>query len=290
MSNGHDLIFAAGAPGSRWTRVLSLLSLHPAINNSDAANVKKQNFTRAVHHFGAYFGPYNEIGENFEDLSKLTKEEFLAEIKKPFSNWDTGVKIIKSHWFCHNKNLDWLVSNFPDASIMLFYNGDAASYKWWMYNGGFDITFPSYQWYQNDEYMYDVIQENNKTITDFARRHLIKFKFHENYDSLIKDLAFTDEIEYFDKLTQADYDLIYDIVKQADEFHSKASVSAIGIYNKNISTKFNSAEEFDHSLIKCAYQFQRQYEWSAVEQKIVDEFGIEKLEHYNRIIKEKHEN
>jgi hypothetical protein len=267
--------------------VLSLLSLHPAINNSDAVNVKKQNFTRAVHHFGAYFGPYNEIGENFEDLSKLTKEEFLAEIKKPFSNWDTGVKIIKSHWFCHNKNLDWLVSNFPDASIMLFYNGNEASYKWWMYNGGFDITFPSYQWYQNDEHMYDVIQENNKTITDFAKHHLIKFKFHENYDSLVQDLAFTDLIEFFDKLTQLDYDLIYDVIKQRDDFHSKAGVSAIGIYNNNINTKLTSTEEFDQLHDKLAFRFQKQYNRSDVDRKIVAEWGLAKLENYNRIIKER---
>ena len=113
MDNGKDMIFAMGAPGSRWSGILRAIQMyHNCINHSDDSPERKYDrYTKtsfdgkevsAGWHRGAYWGPAHEFGQGFDDIkSNYTKETFLQECKKPFENWN-GVKIIKSHWFAYN--------------------------------------------------------------------------------------------------------------------------------------------------------------------------------------------
>ena len=91
MYQGEDLIIVTGAPGSRWSGVIRLLSLIcKEINISD-------NTARRVYekrdaegkvigwHRGAYWGPHNRYGHKFDKLNTLSKEEVLEEFKKQLS-------------------------------------------------------------------------------------------------------------------------------------------------------------------------------------------------------------
>lgn len=171
---GEDLIIAAGTPGSKWSGLLNALSLHKNVNDEDKAEHRqyfiyyKQADTGQVlrmgWHFGVYFGPGNEYGNNFDDMSKLSKEEIIREFAKPYQTWD-GVKLIKSHWFAYN--LDTLVKHFPKAKIILVWAPDESCFDWWTHLGGWKITFPGYTWYENDQRMKSKIKEENAWILKF---------------------------------------------------------------------------------------------------------------------------
>ena len=64
----------------------------------------------------------------------------------PFSG--TGVRIIKSHVFCHH--IDFIKQTWPDCPIILVHRGDDASLGWWVKCGHFNITYPSYNKYYKD--------------------------------------------------------------------------------------------------------------------------------------------
>lgn len=242
---GHDLIFATGAPGSKWSRILSSLGLHPAINNSDKDKFPRYNLDVEFadgkimpvgNHSGAYFGPYNTIGEKFDDLTKLSKEEFVEEIKRPFDNWDQGLKIIKSHWFSYDKNLDWLLENFPDAKIILVYNGDEAAFKWWHFVGGWDISFPTYTWYVDDQRMYEKILEENRCILNFARKHLIPVKMYKDFQEILRELELSDDLDFINHLSKADISLVNRLavseIGLMEQFNGSVKGAALGVLSK----------------------------------------------------------
>lgn len=262
---GHDIIFATGAPGSKWSRILSLIGLHPEVNNSDKEKFPKYNMdvtflggrTLPVgNHTGAYFGPGNNIGEAFLDLTKLTKEEFLQEIKKPFDNWDQGVKIVKSHWFSYGENLNWLTENFPDASILLVYNGDEVAFKWWHFVGGWDITFPLYTWYDNDQRMYEKILEENRCLLKFAEDNLIPVKFYADFKELLGMLKLDPSLEFLNDLNDADIDLVRKVSSSEntllDQFNGSVKGAAVGVYS-NSARRCSSNEEYNEILAKSQH-------------------------------------
>jgi len=172
---GEDLIIATGAPGSKWSGLLNALSFHKTVNDGDKAEHRqyfiyyKQADTgqilRMGWHFGVYFGPGNEYGNKFDDMSKLSKEEIVKEFAQPYTTW-SGTKLIKSHWFAYN--LDTIEKYFPKAKIILVWAPDESCFDWWTHLGGWDITFPRYTWYNNDERMQSKIKEENAWILKFV--------------------------------------------------------------------------------------------------------------------------
>ena len=256
---GHDLIFAAGAPGSKWSRILSMLGLHPSINNSDKDKYPKYTLNAinargkiiAVgNHTGAYFGPGNVVGEKFDDLTKLTKEQFIEEINPSFDNWEQGIKIVKSPWFSYGNNLNWLMENFPDAKFILVYNGNDLAFKWWHYVGGWDISFPTYTWYENDQRMYNKILEENHHLLKFAEKHLVPIRMYKNFIELLQELDLSNDLGFIDQLAPDDVELIksrstnLDLIEQ---FNTGVKGAAIGILSKN-STKCTGLEEYKTHL------------------------------------------
>jgi hypothetical protein len=99
-----------------------------------------------IMHMGSYFDPGMEFGDWFDQLDQHTKAECETEFDRPFSG--TGVRIIKSHVFCHH--LDFIKSTWPDCPIVLVHRGDDASLGWWVKCGHFDITYPLYNQYYKD--------------------------------------------------------------------------------------------------------------------------------------------
>jgi hypothetical protein len=97
--------------------------------------------------------------------------EFEAKLNGNYLNqaWDKhhGTKLIKSHDWAYS--LDKIKSTFPNDWIMLVYRPNEASFNWWKEAGGFNIKYPSYTAYQNDEIMRREIEWQNQAILTFAK-------------------------------------------------------------------------------------------------------------------------
>jgi len=293
---GNDIIFATGAPGSKWSRVLSLIGLHPDVNSSDKHKFPRYNLNVTMlngktvpvgNHTGAYFGPDNGIGENFEDLTKLTKEEFIEEIKKPFDNWNQGVKIVKSHWFSYGENLNWLKNNFPDAKFILVYNGNEVAFKWWHFVGGWDISFPTYTWYNNDSRMYEKILEENQDMLTFARLEMIPVKMHKNFQSVLTLLGLSDDLNFLDSLTAEDEDLVRKISFNEkdllDQFNGSVRGAALGILSNN-SPRCSDLEEFEQHIKHSNLMLTMRHNDLRVDELLKIRHGNEWIDQINSVV------
>jgi hypothetical protein len=143
----YKYVFIAGAPGSGWSRVALSLHESPSVDYSDWS--KEQTWTfindkgleEKSYHSGAYFGPDQKFGKKFDRLEELNRDEIESEFNRPFTG--EGVKLIKCHDFTYQ--LDFLSENWPDCPIITCHRSTEACYSWWMYVGGADISFPSYE-------------------------------------------------------------------------------------------------------------------------------------------------
>jgi hypothetical protein len=166
---GEDLILATGAPGSGWSGSLRTLSFAAEVNNSDITpeNVYDGPSLRG-HHYGAYFGPHEKHGAEFTRLDELSQQEIVAELRRPFCDFG-GVKIIKSHQFAYH--LDRLASLFPAARfVCCFRETDELTFDWWHKCGGWGISHPRYDWYENDKRMRRQIAMENRAVRRFVNR------------------------------------------------------------------------------------------------------------------------
>jgi hypothetical protein len=82
------------------------------------------------------------------ELDTLTPAQAQAQWDAPFSG--TGIRIVKSHVFCYQENIDYLRRNWPDSPIVLVYRPDDACVGWWVRAGEFSITYPNYEPYYQD--------------------------------------------------------------------------------------------------------------------------------------------
>ena len=143
-------IFMAGAPGSKWSSVSKNIYYSPDIDRSDYTEDRTYWHNASgqleLMHMGAYFDPGMEFGNWFDQLDQYSKQECEAEFDRPFSG--TGVRIIKSHVFCHH--LEFIKRTWPDCPVILVHRGDDASLGWWVKCGHFNITYPSYNKYYKD--------------------------------------------------------------------------------------------------------------------------------------------
>ena len=143
-------IFVAGAPGSKWSSVGKNIYYSPDIDRSDYTEERTYWHDASgkleLMHTGAYFDTGMEFGGWFNHLDQHTQAECEAEFDRPFSG--TGVRIIKSHVFCHH--IDFIKQTWPDCPIILVHRGDDASLGWWVKCGHFNITYPSYNKYYKD--------------------------------------------------------------------------------------------------------------------------------------------
>lgn len=142
-------IFCAGAPGSKWSSVTKNIYYSPSIDRTDYSEARTYWHDAPgkleLMHLGAYFDPGMEF-DLPKDLTTSSKSELERRFDEPFSG--PGVRIIKSHIFCHN--IGFIRRTWPDAPIILVHRGDDACLGWWVKCGHFDITYPSYNKYYKD--------------------------------------------------------------------------------------------------------------------------------------------
>ena len=253
--DGKDLIFVSGAPGSRWSATIRSLSYNTNVNMSDEYYASKDAFSvtltkdgvdkKQAWHRGAYWGPYHKQGHKFDNLDKMSKDEIMSEIYKPFDN-NTGVKIIKSHWFAYH--LDFISKTFPRSCIMGVYLPDDVCFDWWKLVGGWDITYPIYTWYKNDERMQKKIKQENSHLIRFFSEKGINLKRYFSITDLYHDLSLPNtfrndvDISVFDE-----FDNEKNITLGNDKFeritNKRISKVMLGVYNPNNGLINNVYEE-----------------------------------------------
>lgn len=203
---GEDLILITGAPGTRWSASIQSISSHPDINLSDHTEERMYERTAEYEdgkkagigwHRGVYFGPDHEFGHTFDNLEAWTKEELLTEFKKAFSDWEPGIKIIKSHWFAYS--LDHLHKCFPKAKIIAYYLPDELCLQWWQVVGGFNISYPHYDWYKTNERMLKQIKIENACSIKFAAEMGVEFKRYNTLADIHTELDLDpSKVDYLD--------------------------------------------------------------------------------------------
>jgi hypothetical protein len=143
-------IFLAGAPGSKWSSVCKNIYFSNDINHTDYSEARTYWHSawgeKTLMHIASYFDPGMEFGDGFEKLNQHSKEECEAKFDAPFSG--DGIKLIKSHVFCHH--LDFIAETWPDCPIILVDRPDDACLGWWVRCGHFNITYPNYDQYYID--------------------------------------------------------------------------------------------------------------------------------------------
>lgn len=180
----NKYIFVAGAPGSKWSSVVKNIYYSRNIERSDYSDDRTYYHSAwgqpELMHLGAYFDPGMEFGKKFMRLTQLDPTEAEAEFNRPFASERRGIRIIKSHVFCHH--LDYIKATWPDCPIVLVHRPNDACIGWWVRCGQFNITYPNYQFYSNLDMMSMHIDQQNADMLDYCVRNDINFDIEDNYE------------------------------------------------------------------------------------------------------------
>jgi hypothetical protein len=168
-------IFVAGAPGSKWSSVVKNIYWSTSIDQSDYSDARTYyhdaSGTMQLMHLGAYFDPVMEFGYKFDMLPWIRQDALEEEFDRPFSG--SGVRIIKSHVFCHH--LDFIRKTWPNCPIICVERDNDACLGWWVRCGHFDITYPSYTgYYKNLREMSQHIDNQNADLKKFITENSAK--------------------------------------------------------------------------------------------------------------------
>jgi hypothetical protein len=156
-------IFVAGAPGSKWSSVVKNIYYSPDVDRSDYRDewtyYHDASGQRELMHLGAYFDPGME-SDIPDDITELDRSQLEAIFNAPFNGSNT--RIVKSHIFCYQRNIDRLKQLYPESPVVLVYRDNDSCLGWWVKCGHFDITYPSYHgYYKNLREMSKIIARQN---------------------------------------------------------------------------------------------------------------------------------
>lgn len=161
-------IFVAGAPGSKWSSVVKNIYYSPSIDQSDYRDewtyYHDASGQMDLMHLGAYFDP-GMVCDIPEYLDEITPDQAELLFDMPFRTGSQGVRIIKSHVFCYERNIQYLRTHWPDCHIVLVHRSDDSCLGWWVKCGHFGITYPDYHgYYKNLRTMSEIIQRQNRDL------------------------------------------------------------------------------------------------------------------------------
>jgi hypothetical protein len=185
MIDNNKFIFCTGAPGSAWSSISHRMkksinafdctdedtskSYHLPKEHMKNYRIKDRNW-EAKTHMGSYFGPNHEFGHHFDEIPKYYDnniQKFYTECLGPFKGSKPN-KLIRSHWFAYW--LDWIWDNCKGHDMLLIWREPYAAKDWWYSMGGWQIEYPIYWWYENDQKMWEKIQEESNKIWEFGER------------------------------------------------------------------------------------------------------------------------
>lgn len=146
-------IFFTGAPGSRWSGIAQIIEDQAQLNVTDRSDDRSYSHGKFSGHKGAYFGPGMEFPAKFGVVDSAHKSLY-------------GTKLIKSHEW--SKMLNDITNHFPGDGILVVHRDTLESFKWWKEAGGFDIEYPSYSAYKDDQTMLAEIHVQTLAIEKFC--------------------------------------------------------------------------------------------------------------------------
>ena len=177
-------LFLIGAPGSKWSSVGANIYNSVDIDRSDSSINRvysRDGGQIGVYHHGAYFDPGMEFGKWFNKIDEHTKIENETEINRPFTDIHKNkYRIIKSHTLA--THLNYIITTWPIARIILVYRSNRKCFSWWQECGGHDITYPNYKWYETDKIMQEQIALQNNSIKQFAEEHKLSWDIKDNLE------------------------------------------------------------------------------------------------------------
>jgi hypothetical protein len=197
MSN---LVWFCGAPGSKWSSVANVITSIDKLKFNLSDHDSQRTFTHSygqafdgIQHTGAYFGPGNALGNSFDQLNEIPKEEVENEIK---SAWKTtnGRLLVKGHVFTNH--LDYIKDTWPNSTIIMVFRAAESCVAGWNVAGGFDIQYPNYDFYKGKDQLKEVKRHNlqirnfckeNNIPLDFFNTKYLNQKFKWNIDSIVNE-------------------------------------------------------------------------------------------------------
>ena len=166
-----EYIFFTGVPGSRWSGIAKEIKSSNNYNCTDRAAHRAYQHHSKIGHTEAYYG----TGMEFD--CSLNRSNLDA----PYTE-NSGCKLLMSHEWPYY--FEQIQDAYPLAWIQLIYRPDWPSFLWWKQAGGFDITYPNYDWYESDYLMSYRFQEQNKLILDFAQKNSVQWKQHHKHNDI----------------------------------------------------------------------------------------------------------
>ena len=177
LSNEEQLIFYCAVPGTGWAKLSLLLGCCTKfnLNNTDRCpereEIGKHGVPDCVHHKGAFWDPGMEFGEGFDDIgANYTKEEFIQECLRPFTEHDDRNYLIRCHHFAETRNLEWLTTNFPNNKIIFVIREIKKCYEGWNAGMTFRGNYPKYTHWMRFTFI-DQHEENFKKFWGLLLRH-----------------------------------------------------------------------------------------------------------------------
>lgn len=155
-------VFFTGAPGSRWSGIAQQLEASGEYDITDRSDCRCYYHNNYTGHLGVYFGTGMEFPASL-DSSILDSPYTIG----------SGIRLHKSHEWAYM--LDDIADAYPDDKIMMIYRDNDKCFEWWHQAGGWNITYPNYDFYINDENMKIHIDKMNTSMLKFADKNKLEW-------------------------------------------------------------------------------------------------------------------
>ena len=160
--------FFTGAPGSRWSGIAQIIEDAGRFDITDRNEDREYSHGLFTGHKGVYFGKQMEC-------------EAILSIELLDSFFDSsGPRLIKSHDWAYNLEDVKQFCNKHGDRLILVYRYSLTCLEWWLEAGGFSISYPNYEWYENEDKMFLEIVRQNKAILDFVNSHNLTLVTFDN--------------------------------------------------------------------------------------------------------------
>ena len=157
----------------------------------------------------------------------------------------------------------------------MVYNGDAEAFKWWHLVGGWNIKFPYYDWYENDQKLYKHIKIENRLIFDFMKKNKLSFSM-KDFKQLVESLSLEDDLDFYDTMFEEDAE--YFIGRKG--FKKYGIGTTIAVYNPDAQTNSNLDDLIPSINTKIA---DKHNEWR-IDEVLIDLYGKDWLDKIHAII------
>jgi hypothetical protein len=184
-----NIVWYTGAPGSKWSSAANVLTSIDSLNfdisdrssNDSYIHSLDNKLSNGVEHTGAYFGPGNQYGSNFDIIHKFDRSEIESEISKAWPYQPSRNILVKSHNITNN--LNYIADTWTDSAIVMIIRPAIKCYNNWKAAGGWNISYPDYKThYIDDSIMQKKISEHNNDILKFCKDRKIRiYKFNSSF-------------------------------------------------------------------------------------------------------------